>query len=182
MVLQVIQGSKQTSLRLSLAQPVSNATHSELSTLCQSFAVAGACRNNGGGHLNHSFFWQVMGKSSDNNGPSSDLKGAIDSAFGSLDELKTKFNAAAAGRFGSGWAWLVVKPDGDLAVTSTPNQDNPLVIALTIIAGAECSWSAACAVAVLHACTAPSPPVCRFQKAADAPCTCVCRTVSLIQP
>ncbi|KAK9800866.1 hypothetical protein WJX73_002800 [Symbiochloris irregularis] len=88
--------------------------------------VATAVRNNGGGHLNHSFFWQVMGKSSDNNGPSSDLKAAIDSAFGSLDELKTKFNAAAAGRFGSGWAWVVVKSDGNLAVTSTPNQDNPL--------------------------------------------------------
>lgn len=64
---------------------------------------------------------------SNTNGPSGDLKAAIDSAFGSLDELKSKFNAAAAGRFGSGWAWVIVKDDGRLAITSTPNQDNPLV-------------------------------------------------------
>lgn len=84
-------------------------------------------RNNGGGHLNHSFFWQILTNPSNTAGPSGELKGAIDSAFGSLDELKSKFNAAAAGRFGSGWAWVVIKSDGKLAVTSTPNQDNPLV-------------------------------------------------------
>lgn len=83
-------------------------------------------RNHGGGHANHSFFWKVLGKSSDNNGPSDALKAAIDSAFGSLDEVKSKFNAAAAGRFGSGWAWLGLKDDGSLSITSTPNQDNPL--------------------------------------------------------
>lgn len=67
-----------------------------------------------------------MTNPSNTNGPSSDVKSAIDSSFGSVDELKTKFNAAAAGRFGSGWAWLAVK-DGKLIVTSTPNQDNPLM-------------------------------------------------------
>ena len=67
-----------------------------------------------------------MGKASDNNGPSGEVKSAIDSAFGSMDEMKSKFNAAAAGQFGSGWAWLSLA-DGKLAVSSTANQDNPLV-------------------------------------------------------
>jgi Fe-Mn family superoxide dismutase len=88
--------------------------------------VATAVRNNGGGHWNHSFFWKVLTSPSNTNGPSSELKAAIDESFGSLDEMKTKFNQAAAGRFGSGWAWLGVK-DGKLAITSTPNQDNPLM-------------------------------------------------------
>jgi Fe-Mn family superoxide dismutase len=70
-----------------------------------------------------------MGKPGDNNGPSADLKAAIDSAFGSLDEFKNKFNATAAARFGSGWAWLIYK-DGTLKITSTPNQDNPLQVRL----------------------------------------------------
>ena len=67
-----------------------------------------------------------MTNPSNTNGPSSDVKSAVESAFGSVDEMKTKFNAAAAGRFGSGWAWLAVK-DGKLIITSTPNQDNPLM-------------------------------------------------------
>lgn len=75
-----------------------------------------------GGHYNHAFFWKVMTKPSETNGPSADLKSAIDGAFGSLDEMKTKFNAAAATRFGSGWAWLGMKADGSLGITSTPNQ------------------------------------------------------------
>ncbi len=81
-------------------------------------------RNNGGGHLNHSMFWPAM--SPDGGGePEGDLAAAIDSAFGSFEDFKAKFEAAGAGQFGSGWAWLVV--DGDsLAVTSTPNQDNPI--------------------------------------------------------
>ncbi len=83
-----------------------------------------AVRNNGGGHYNHSLFWQWM--SPDGGGaPDGDLAAAIDSAFGSFDEFKEQFEAAGVGQFGSGWAWLVL--DGDsLAVTSTPNQDNPL--------------------------------------------------------
>lgn len=83
-----------------------------------------AVRNNGGGHWNHSFFWEILGPNG--GAPSGALLDAINSAFGSLDELKTQVNAAGAGRFGSGWAWVVVK-DGKLAVTSTPNQDNPLM-------------------------------------------------------
>lgn len=89
--------------------------------------IATAVRNNGGGHWNHSFFWKVMAAPSTTNGPSADLKAAIDAAFGSMDEMKTKFNTAAATRFGSGWAWLGVKADGTLGITSTPNQDNPLM-------------------------------------------------------
>jgi len=85
-----------------------------------------AIRNHGGGHYNHTMFWKVMGKPGDNNGPSSDLKSAISDSFGSLDEMKAKFNAAAAGRFGSGWAWLGVADGGKLTITSTANQDNPL--------------------------------------------------------
>jgi len=85
-----------------------------------------AIRNHGGGHYNHTHFWKVMGKPGDNNGPSSDLKSAIDKSFGSLDEMKAKFNAVAAGRFGSGWAWLGVADGGGLTITSTANQDNPL--------------------------------------------------------
>ena len=83
-----------------------------------------AVRNQGGGHLNHSLFWPTM--SPDGGGaPDGDLGGAIDAAFGSFDDFKAKFEAAGAGQFGSGWAWLVVD-GGSLAVTSTPNQDSPI--------------------------------------------------------
>lgn len=84
-----------------------------------------AVRNNGGGHYNHSLFWKVMGPNKGGK-PSGELAEAIDSAFGSFDKFKEEFSNAAATRFGSGWAWLIVK-DGKLAVTSTPNQDNPLM-------------------------------------------------------
>mmetsp|Transcript_13287 Transcript_13287/g.40210 ORF Transcript_13287/g.40210 Transcript_13287/m.40210 type:complete len:218 (+) Transcript_13287:166-819(+) len=97
--------------------------------------IATPVRNHGGGHYNHSFFWKVMGAPGGNNGPSSELKSAIDTAFGSLDEAKSKFNAAAAGRFGSGWAWLSIKDDGSLFISSTPNQDNPLQSAIVQEAG-----------------------------------------------
>ncbi len=83
-----------------------------------------AVRNHGGGHLNHSLFWPSM--SADGGGaPDGDLGAAIDEAFNSLDDFKGKFEAAGAGQFGSGWAWLVLD-NGALAVTSTPNQDNPI--------------------------------------------------------
>ena len=85
----------------------------------------GAVRNNGGGHANHSLFWTVMGPGKGGN-PSGDLAAAIDSAFGSFDTMKEQFSAAAATRFGSGWAWLVVD-GGALKVGSTANQDNPLM-------------------------------------------------------
>jgi Fe-Mn family superoxide dismutase len=85
-----------------------------------------AVRNNGGGHYNHSLFWTIMGP--DGGGaPAGVLADAINSAFGNLDEFKTKFAAAGAGRFGSGWAWLILDSDGKLQITSTPNQDNPLM-------------------------------------------------------
>ena len=88
-------------------------------------AIRGAVRNNGGGHMNHSIFWEVLGPDAGGE-PSGDLAEAIDSAFGSFDAFKEAFQQAGATRFGSGWAWLVIK-DGALAVTSTPNQDNPLM-------------------------------------------------------
>ena len=84
-----------------------------------------AVRNNGGGHLNHSLFWTLMKKGGGGE-PSGDLGNAIKSAFGSFAEFKTKFNQAAMGRFGSGWAWLVLR-GGKLVVESTANQDNPLL-------------------------------------------------------
>ena len=85
-----------------------------------------AVRNNGGGHYNHSLFWKVL--SPDGGGkPSGDLASAIDSTFGSYDAFKEDFTQAAGSRFGSGWAWLIVDDSGSLKVTSTPNQDNPLM-------------------------------------------------------
>lgn len=87
---------------------------------------SGAVRNNGGGHYNHDLFWSVL---SPNGGgePSGELAEAVKSAFGSFDELKSQLQAAGASRFGSGWAWLIVDGSGQLKVTSTPNQDNPLM-------------------------------------------------------
>ena len=86
--------------------------------------IRGAVRNNAGGHYNHSLFWEIMGP--DGGGaPGGALGAAIDSAFGSLDELKAKVNDAGVKRFGSGWTWLVVS-GGALEVMSTPNQDTPL--------------------------------------------------------
>ena len=82
-------------------------------------------RNNGGGHWNHTFFWETM--ASGGGSPSGRLAEAIDQAFGSFDAFKTKFNEAGVGQFGSGWVWLVVGADGQLSVTATPNQDNPLM-------------------------------------------------------
>lgn len=84
-----------------------------------------AVRNNGGGFFNHTLFWNVMGPNAGGM-PSGELAAAINDAFGSFDDFKEKFTAAATGRFGSGWAWLVVK-DGKLEICSTPNQDNPLM-------------------------------------------------------
>ncbi len=81
-------------------------------------------RNNGGGHLNHSLFWTVL--SAKGGSPEGELAEAIDAAFGSFDKFKEAFNNAATTRFGSGWAWLVVS-DGKLLISSTPNQDNPLM-------------------------------------------------------
>lgn len=88
-------------------------------------AIRPAVRNNGGGHFNHSLFWNIMGPNA-GGAPTGALADAITAAFGSFDAFKEAFAKAGATRFGSGWAWLVVK-DGKVAVTSTPNQDNPLM-------------------------------------------------------
>ena len=84
-----------------------------------------AVRNNGGGHWNHSFFWQLLAPASGKQ-PSAELLAQIQKDFGSFDNLKAEFGKAASSRFGSGWAWLLVK-DGKLVISSTPNQDNPLM-------------------------------------------------------
>ncbi|MET0244205.1 MAG: superoxide dismutase [Flavitalea sp.] len=104
-------------------------TPNENKTIEELVAAAGsispAVRNNGGGHWNHTFFWSVLGPNA-GGAPTGKVAEAINSAFGSFDAFKEKFNAAGTTRFGSGWAWLIVK-DGKLEVTSTPNQDNPLM-------------------------------------------------------
>lgn len=97
--------------------------------------IRGAVRNNGGGHFNHSLFWDCI-KPGGASAPSGDLAVAIDEAFGSFDKFKDEFSNAAATRFGSGWAWLCTCGEGKLSVCSSPNQDNPLM------AGADCNGCA----------------------------------------
>lgn len=94
-----------------------------------------AVRNNGGGHANHSFFWEIMAPNA-GGAPTGEIKDAIDAAFGSFDKLKEEFKTAATGRFGSGWAWLVLT-NGKLEVTSTPNQDSPLMDGKTPVLGLD---------------------------------------------
>ncbi|MDZ4320553.1 MAG: superoxide dismutase, partial [Phenylobacterium sp.] len=99
-------------------------------TLEQMFAsmskLPRAVRNNGGGHWNHSLFWELLAPADKTGEPSAGLTAAIDRDLGGMDKFKEDFNAAGAGQFGSGWAWLIVQA-GRLKVTSTPNQDNPLM-------------------------------------------------------
>eukprot|EP01023_Acetabularia_acetabulum_P018337 TRINITY_DN1925_c0_g2_i3.p2 TRINITY_DN1925_c0_g2~~TRINITY_DN1925_c0_g2_i3.p2 ORF type:complete len:271 (-),score=77.87 TRINITY_DN1925_c0_g2_i3:176-988(-) len=91
-------------------------------------SVKTTVRNNGGGHWNHSFFWNIMKADVSRDQITPDLAQAINSAFGSVDEMINQVNAAGAGQFGSGWAWVILKEsDGTLGVVSTPNQDNPLM-------------------------------------------------------
>ncbi|MFA8437683.1 superoxide dismutase SodA [Pueribacillus sp. YX66] len=94
-----------------------------------------AVRNNGGGHANHSLFWQILSPNGGGN-PSGNLAEAIDKKFGSFDKFKEEFAAAGAGRFGSGWAWLVVN-NGELEIMSTPNQDSPIMEGKTPILGLD---------------------------------------------
>jgi Fe-Mn family superoxide dismutase len=94
-----------------------------------------AVRNNGGGHANHTLFWQLMGPNKGGQ-PGGELANAINSAFGSFDSFKEKFAAAGVGRFGSGWAWLISE-GGVLTITSTPNQDTPLMERKTPILGLD---------------------------------------------
>ena len=94
-----------------------------------------AVRNNGGGHANHSFFWKIMAPNAGGE-PTGAIKEAIDDAFGSFEKMKEEFKTAATGRFGSGWAWLVMT-NGKLEITSTPNQDSPLTDGKTPIIGLD---------------------------------------------
>lgn len=115
---------------------VTNLNNAVAGTALESMSIEAICkeiskhpmavRNNGGGHYNHSLFWSIM---SPNGGgqPKGALADAINAAFGNFEEFKTKFTQAGATRFGSGWAWLVVTADKKLVVSSTPNQDNPLM-------------------------------------------------------
>jgi superoxide dismutase, Fe-Mn family len=97
--------------------------------------IRGAVRNNGGGHWNHTFFWDIMTPGGAK-APVGSLAEAITATFGSVDELKAKMTAAGVGRFGSGWAWLVVK-DGKLEVVSTANQDTPLELGAKAVIGVD---------------------------------------------
>lgn len=99
-------------------------------------AIRTAVRNNAGGHVNHTFFWKLMGPNAGGE-PTGPLADDIKATFGSFDEFKAKFQAAGVGRFGSGWAWLVVGKDGKLAITSTPNQDSPLTDGLKPVLGCD---------------------------------------------
>ncbi|MBE9888322.1 superoxide dismutase [Enterococcus durans] len=94
-----------------------------------------AVQNNGGGHANHSFFWKIMAPNAGGE-PTGEIKEAIDEAFGDFATFKEEFKKAAAGRFGSGWAWLVLE-DGKLVITSTANQDSPLMTGQTPILGLD---------------------------------------------
>jgi len=114
-----------TNLNTAVAgKPEENLSIEEICKTVSKYPVA--VRNNGGGHYNHSLFWTLLSPSG-GGAPSGAVADAINSSFTSFDEFKTKFAAAATGRFGSGWAWLIVDSGGKLQITSTPNQDNPLM-------------------------------------------------------
>ncbi len=105
------------------AKPI-NALIADLSAVPE--AIRGPVRNNGGGHANHTFFWNILSAGA-GGAPSGKLGEAIAAKFGSFDEFKAKFEAAGLARFGSGWAWLIVNPAGELEIVSTANQDSPLM-------------------------------------------------------
>lgn len=99
-------------------------------------SIRGAVRNNGGGHANHKLFWEVMAPNAGGE-PQGEIAEAINAAFGSFEKFKEEFTKAALGRFGSGWAWLILDKSGNLAVTSTPNQDSPLMEGNTPLLGLD---------------------------------------------
>jgi Fe-Mn family superoxide dismutase len=99
-------------------------------------AIRTAVRNNAGGHANHSFFWLIIGPNAGGS-PKGKLADAMTSTFGSFDQFKEKFQAAGAGRFGSGWAWLVVNKAGNLEISSTPNQDSPIMEGIKPLLGVD---------------------------------------------
>jgi Fe-Mn family superoxide dismutase len=99
-------------------------------------AIRTAVRNNAGGHANHSFFWLILGPNAGGS-PKGKLADAITSTFGGFDQFKEKLQAAGAARFGSGWAWLVINKAGSLEITSTPNQDSPIMDGLKPVFGVD---------------------------------------------
>ncbi|MBK8846313.1 MAG: superoxide dismutase [Bacteroidetes bacterium] len=112
---------------LNKATAGTDAENMDIESICKSISkYPMPVRNNGGGHYNHSLFWQLM-QPGGSNKPEGALEQAIMKAFGSMDEMKSKFEQAATTRFGSGWAWLLKDDSGNLAISSTPNQDNPLM-------------------------------------------------------
>lgn len=100
-------------------------------------SIQSAVRKNGGGHLNHSLFWAVLTTPSEKNLPTGELAAAIDKKFGNFGKFQDEFTKAGTGRFGSGWAWLVVNKEKQVEVTSTPNQDNPIMEGETAILGLD---------------------------------------------
>jgi Fe-Mn family superoxide dismutase len=113
-------------LNAALAEDASLAAQPLEELLAKVSTLSPAIRNNGGGHYNHALFWTLMAPAGEGGAPSAELLADIEATFGSLDAFKAEFNKAATSQFGSGWAWLVVTEDG-LKVSSTPNQDNPLM-------------------------------------------------------
>ena len=112
---------------LNNALPGSGAENLSIEEICKNISkYSPAIRNNGGGHFNHSLFWEIMAPNA-GGAPAGEVAKAIDTDLGGFDKFKTDFTQAGATRFGSGWAWLSVKPDGKLCVCSSPNQDNPLM-------------------------------------------------------
>lgn len=99
--------------------------------------IQSAVRNNGGGHFNHSLFWAVLTTPSENNLPTGELAAAIEKKFGNFEKFQDEFTQAATGRFGSGWAWLVVNKEKKIEVTSTPNQDSPIMTGEAAILGLD---------------------------------------------
>jgi Fe-Mn family superoxide dismutase len=112
---------------LNAALPGSGAENLSIEEICKNISkYSMAIRNNGGGHYNHSLFWEIMAPNA-GGAPAGEVAKAIDTDLGGFDKFKTDFTQAGATRFGSGWAWLSVKADGKLCVCSSPNQDNPLM-------------------------------------------------------
>ncbi|WP_077622986.1 superoxide dismutase [Sediminibacillus massiliensis] len=100
-------------------------------------SIRTAVRNNGGGHMNHSLFWEVIAPGQEAAAPEGELAEAIEKAFGNISNFEQKFADAAATRFGSGWAWLAIDKNGELEILSTPNQDNPIMDGKTAILGLD---------------------------------------------
>ncbi|MCS6833764.1 MAG: superoxide dismutase, partial [Flammeovirgaceae bacterium] len=128
MTMEIHHGKHHNAYVTNLNKAIEGTAHANktIEQLCaEAGKISPAVRNNGGGHYNHTLFWEIL---SPNGGgkPSGELAAAIDATFGSFDKFKEEFTNAAMGRFGSGWAWLIVS-EGKLKITSTPNQDNPLM-------------------------------------------------------